>query len=73
MYIKMETDVKLNEDDDEEEAHQEVVEFSAAILKVPDQDKYFVDFTRIKGDVLPFSKIYKDCKEFCGGLVNGTK
>jgi hypothetical protein len=73
MYIKMETDVKVNENDDEEEAHQEIVEFSVSVLKVPDQEKFVVDFTRVSGDILAFNKIYKDCKEFCGGLVNSTK
>jgi len=68
-YLKMETDVKLNETDDEEEAHKEVVEFSAAVLKIKDEEKYVVEFTRIKGDVLAFNKIYKDCKEYFGSLV----
>jgi len=35
-YIAMLTEMKLNEEDEEEEPHQERVEFTIAILKVKD-------------------------------------
>ena len=67
-YIKMLTEVKLNEENDEEEPMQERVEFTVQVLKVKDEEKYIVDFTRTKGDLLAFNKIYKDAKEYFGGL-----
>jgi len=72
-YIKMLTEVKLNEENEEEEPMQERVEFTVQILKVKDEEKYIVDFTRTRGDLLAFNKIYKDAKEYFGGLVNVTK
>lgn len=44
-YVTMLTDMKLNEEDEEEEPMQVRVEFSIAVLKYKDEEKYIVDFT----------------------------
>ena len=67
------TEVKLNEEDEEEEPMQERIEFTVSVLKVKDEEKYIVDFTRTRGDLFAFNKVYKDAKDFFGGLVNVTK
>ena len=49
----------VEEDEDEPEIKYEVT-FAVKVLKVPDQDIWAVEFTREKGDILVFNRIYND-------------
>lgn len=62
--------VRMVEEDEEEPELKYEVEFNVVIKKVADKDKWAVEFKRSSGDVLAFNRIYKDAREFFGGLVN---
>jgi hypothetical protein len=40
------------------------IDITVRILKVPEEEKYCVDFTRKDGDQLEFFTVFKNAKEF---------
>lgn len=51
----------------------EIISFSVNIMQVGDRgDKYCVEFTRKRGDVLAFNEIFKNARDFFAGHVNTT-
>ena len=58
---------------EDEDMIESKVQLTVDILKVKDQEKWVVEFTRKEGDMLVFNSIFKDIKDYCGALNNATQ
>lgn len=61
------------EEDEEEPEIKYEVKFTVDVYQMKGEDKWAVEFTKSSGDILAFNSIFKDAREYFGGLVNATQ
>lgn len=63
----------IEEVGEDEDMIEQQVKFTVDILKVKDEDKWVVEFSKTEGDIFVFNTIFKDARDYFGTLCNATQ